>query len=318
MAEALWREDDPPVTGNRQGINERQNEPEFLSLLCAAAAAHHQAQRWETLRWVGVVATAVLALVAASHPELQQAMSIAGVVAAVIITIVIPIPSIQHTTVAAMVQEDFDTRLFQIIWNDLLGKAPRGETIDDLASKFAGDISQKRDWYLNVSGLSRPYAILLCQRENLVWDFRQRKVWGLILAGATVVWVAIGIVIALGFDWTVRELFLRWFVPSSALIIAGSQEALAHLRIGQEKEGLALDVESRLAAAPAGNPDEIMSNELGTFTRQLQDRIADSRKKTPRVPSWFYERRRGSEGTHHLVGGARLRDRLIGSGEEGS
>ena len=315
MAATLRRQNDPPMTRTPQDINERQNEPEFVSLLCAADAAHHQAQQWETLRWIAVSVTAILALVAASHPSLQRAMSITGVIAAILITLVIPIPSTRRTALAALIQESFDTRLFHLHANALVGRTPLGEGVDDLALKFDGDVGKKRDWYLDVRGLSWPYAILLCQRELGV-GLSPAKGMGALGVGRDP---------CLGCHrdrHRPRARLERARAVSTLVRTIGCADRRwlpggAKPPTDRTRERGSCSVRGvRLAAAPAGEPDPATAQELTTYIRQLQDKITDSRKKTARVPPWFYERRREREELLHLTNGLRLRDRLLAPVEE--
>lgn len=299
------------MTAYPQLINQRQNEPAFLDLLYAADVAHARAYRWERLRWLLIVISAILAMAASYRPSLGGALSITGLFVAVLTTVVLPWVSGGSTKEAALMQESFDVDLLGLPWNDQVGWRPLSERVHELAGRFLGDRECKRDWYVDVSGLPRAYGVLLCQRENLVWDFRQRRGWGLRVAAATVIWLVLGIVVGLLVDWTVRHLFLRWFVPSAALLTAGYQESRTHLRSAQEKEDTAFRVESRLAVAPSGDPDASQHRELLEVARELQDRLAASRTQTARVPQWFYRRRRKAEESCAHEAADQLRHRLL-------
>lgn len=300
------------MTAYPQQINDRQNEDDFLNLLYAADAGHASAQSVERMRWLLVGSSAGLAIVAAFRPGLGRPLSIVGVFVVALTAVVIPQLSRHRSTTAAMIQEAFDVNLYELGWNNQIGARPLLEQVHGLAGEFAGNKDDKRDWYVDVAGLPRAYAVLLCQRENLVWDFRQRRAWGLRIAAATASWIFIGVFIALLLDWSVRQLFLQWLAPSAAILAAGFQESQAHSQVADEKESLALEVESKLAAAPAGDPDAAPHGELLGFARCIQDRLAESRKQTARVPTHFYQRRRPSEELVAAASVDQLRRRLLG------
>lgn len=312
MAEALRLAHASPVTAWPQRINERQNEPEPLARALAADVAHAKAQFWETVRWCVVCATGLLAFVAVVRPRFEAPLSIAGVFVAAVTVLGIPQVSRLRTVTAAMLQEDFDVDLFGLPWNPQIGSRPLPELVHDLAGRFSGDRNSKRDWYVDVSALPQAYAVLICQRESLIWDFRQRRNWGIWIAGAATCWVAIGIVIALLQDWTVRGLFLRWLAPSVSILAAGFQETQAQLGTAREKEGVALEIESKLAASRTGEPMAEEHADLLRFARSIQDRLADSRKRTVRVPERFYRRRREAAARAAEAGSAELKERLLG------
>lgn len=300
------------MTAYPQQINVRQNDPGILRMLLAAHRAHQTAQRVELVRAVIVLLTVGFAIAATAYEDLRQAMVIAGVMTTLLTAIGLPLLSRRFTLLAATIQEEFDTQLFELPPSQAhLGKT-LPELLNELADKAASHLDSKRNWYIDVSELPRAYAVLLCQRENLVWDYRQRRVWGLALVGAGAGWWAVGLVVALTGDWTVRELFTQWLAPSLALIVYCATEATAQLDIANTKRAEALRVESDLASSATGDPEASDHHELLVGARRLQDQITSLRKKTERIPEWLYRRRRGREETAAARSADAIRQRLLG------
>jgi SMODS-associating 4TM effector domain len=314
MAQVVRLADAPTVTtlGFDQSINERQNEDRVLDSLVAAETAHSTAQRIDVARAVLILTFAAAAIVASFARSLADLLAIAGVVATVGTELLAPLWSAHHTRMAMLLQEHFDTVLFGLPWNQHLGARPLREEVTTLAARSEAKRSGKVNWYVDVSRLPRAYAILLCQRENLVWDFRQRRSWAVGVGIATASWAAIGVVLALVADWTVRELFLRWFGPSLPVVALGLHQVRNHLAIAARKQDAALELESLLSALPSGRPSQQLHDELLERVRKIQDEIARLRNQIERVPQRFYKARRGREEAAARAAAEELRTRLLG------
>ncbi len=219
-----------------QDINDRQNDVEHIRLLQAADVEHAKAQRVESARWGGVaLILSVAGLAAVLFPDLRVAAAIIGVVFAVLTEIVWPLVTKNSNNRAVLIQEQFDTSLFQIPWNPDLGRPVPLVDVADAAARYGkGD---KRNWYLDVRGIPSPIAETLCQRENLIWDADQREAWAWRLVAGLSAWLAVGLTVSLAAQWYVWQL-LAWYIapptlPAAALALRSlvQQRSVARTKI---------------------------------------------------------------------------------------
>lgn len=313
MAPALWVTDAEAVNAAtaEQQINVRQNDFEQIQLLCAADTAHRRARRAESARTCITIAFAALAVVAATYDRLAGLLAIAGVVATLVSELVESLLGHRWTARAMLLQERFDTRLFGIPWNDQLGPEPLIEDVHHLAKKFKGSVDKKRDWYVDVSGLPLAYAVPICQRENLVWDFRLRRSWGWVVGTGAIGWIVVGVLIALAADWSTRDLLIRWIAPSLPALVFGFQKAHAHLTTASAKESVARSLQATLDGLRPGDPSPGDEQRLSALARENQDEIARLRERDDRVPSKLYWQRRDTDESGARQAGAALRTRLL-------
>lgn len=297
----------------QQHINVRQNEQIFLELLHAADVAHERAQSWEIARAVVALASSCGSLIAAFLHGLAITMSIvggSGSVALLGMTFV----SQARTKEATKIQERFDAELFGLHLNSEFNPLPTDEEVGRLARRYHKE--EKRDWYIDVSELPRPYAVLLCQRENLLWDWPLRRKWASLLLKTATGWGILGLMIALLADWTTRELLLRWMIPSLPGLILAANLVAKNRQVARDKQQLALHIDERLGVLPAVNPGQTLPtrqhSKLMSDCRIYQDRIFHLRNHAERVPGFLYRRQRTEDEDLARTVGSRLRARLLG------
>jgi hypothetical protein len=191
----------------------------------------------------------------------------------------------------------------------------RGEVSDveihRLAAKFQGSESKKRDWYVNVRDLPRAYAVMICQRQNLLWDADLRLRWSAWVVAAVSIWITLGVAVALIADWSTRDLFIRWFAPNLPAILFGVRQAYGHWGVALTKQRLRLDLEGHLNKLRPGAPTPHVHARLLAEARRRQDEILNLRRRQERVPNRFYDARRREDEAAHTEAAARIRERLL-------
>ena len=301
-----------PDPAGAQTINDRQNQPANLELLAAADTAHANSQRWELARGLGACIVALGATAAAFIPGFAPIASLIGAIGAVAqqaITIV----SAKHTTTATRLQESFDTGLFALPRAHNTGPAASSEESSALAARYSGP--PKRDWYVDVAGLPLAYAVLICQRENLQWDWPLRRRWATYLIIAATGWLLLGIAIALLADWRTRELVLRMWVPSAPAWLLAYVLAYRHRRVATAKQALAITVDEALAILPAVTADDPadpgLCAELHRRCGDYQATIFGLRDYAERVPGLLYRATKTDDEDRARLAARRLRARLL-------
>lgn len=292
-----------------QSVNELQDQAENLDLLYAADVVHRSAQLAEAARGVLVSLMAGFSVLAAVWHSAANAVAIAGVFVAIATEVFWPLVSRHATKRAALIQEAFDTTVLGLRWNPQLGSPLPVATVVKLARKYKRE-TDKRRWYVDVSGLPHPLAVMICQRQNLMWDADLRTHWARILFTSLSAWIAIGTIASLVADWTVRDLVVRWLAPSLALILYTSRLAWAHWSIAVKKSRLRQEVDAQLAqlTAPAA---VVGADQLMDEARLRQDAIFALRDRVERVPQRLYEKHRAEDQDAHERDAGAIRQRML-------
>jgi len=292
-------------------LHERQGSPRGLLLQRAADGSHAVAYRIEAVRLVISVCFGMAAIISTAWPSVAKPIGAASALWAGFSFVVLAVWSQRETTAAALAQESFDTWLYGLPWTSASRDRPLAEEeLRRRARRSSLPEERLATWYPDVSGIASPYQALACQRENLSWDWRLRRRYATALAVAIAAWIALGVLIGLVGDLSVRDLVIRWFVPSSSLLLLAAQQVRGHREIATEKEQLATEVRAELDAAdnmPLSDDEEAR---LWQRCRLIQDGLLGARKRGERVPRWLFERYRDDDELDMRETAAATRDRL--------
>lgn len=169
------------------GFYEKQNEPQMLKLLAAQRQIYSGVKAiLMTSFCLGVVVPSVLSLiffVMSFYPDftipwIKTFLTIYGLVFFIINHFIM-----EHISnckkKAARIQEEFDTSLFDMEWNDIVAgkKIPISESVEYAQKHLItkGD-SLLRGWYLNAPmNVPAPLMVMLCQSKNMGWDAGLKK-----------------------------------------------------------------------------------------------------------------------------------------------
>jgi len=298
------------MTLTSNDINQKQNEPDSVGLLMASDAAYMYARVADGFRTAISIVCVAIALFAFVCPRLAAYAPIAGMVGTVLAELLQWCVTSRCVRKAVLFQEWFDTDLFGLEWNATLGPKPREEDRRCWEKRFHGPLEGKRNWYIDVRGLPFGHAVLLCQRENLSWDARLRRMWGTLLVALTVVGVVIGVVIGWVSDWKVSDLVIRWLVPIAPALITGGRSGYLHGRVARKKDELINRVEDLLGAVSVRAQQR--QKRLLKSARQFQDAIARLRQEVPRVPNWLFCHLHGEYEDEAKFAAKKWRDALLG------
>lgn len=189
---------------------------------------------------------------------------------------------------AARIQEQFDTEVFQLPWNQfVVGSRVDPEVIRSVTRKPT-TANQRKDlegWYDHcVGSVPLPLGRLICQRTNITYDMRVRKTfaWGLLISA--ILMVVFLLHHGLDEDLSVHELILTILVPFMPFAAFVLRE---HRKQSDTVESLTTQKSEvdKLWAKALKTPD---SNELGQDSRNLQDAIYRNRTSNPLVYDWVY------------------------------
>lgn len=271
-------------------VAEKQNTTEAIEILAAASQFYGYAKIALAVQiglTVGLsVAAAVLTLVCPSFKVWAVAI---GATVTWLDVIFIDRIQIYFRKRGALLQEQFDQRLFEFPWNELrAGKPVEPEEIHRASSRFLkakGD-QKLRDWYPStLSNIPLSTLRMICQRSCLWWDTSQRRVYGYWLTGlVTAAVIALwGVAIARGLSFS--EFVLSVYAPVAPAMIWAFREMRRQKDAsdGLEKaRGILEGIWKRMVRR------EISDDEMLTATRQIQDTLFDNRSKNPVIFNWIY------------------------------
>ncbi len=282
-----------------------QNRDDRLDLLRAQRTYYGRAKHLQTaflilalvLPWVGVFWSV-------EYPEIRPKVALASIV---LLLLEIGLATgLQRDWVktAARIQEQFDTEIFQLPWNQLVvGSKVAPEIIRSVTRKPITAKKRKdlEDWYEHcVGSVPLPFGRLVCQRTNVAYDMEVRKTfaWGLLIT-------AIGMVVFLiyhhGFQEGISfaDLLLTVLVPYMPFAAFVLREYRRQYDTVESLTTLKSEVD-KLWAKAVKIPD---AAELRQDSRNLQDAIYRNRTSNPLVYDWVYwlMRKLNEDSARHAV-----------------
>lgn len=267
-----------------------QNNKENIRLIAAQRYLYSKAKK---LRIIRVAGSLFLALIMAPltiifFPDFNVGLGILSSIWLVVMFLLNHFES-RTTKTAATIQEQFDTTVFGLDWNKFLaGNKVSPEIIVNARGKYKADMSTLNNWYGDLNEIPKTMGILLCQRSNLVWDWRLRRYFGWKIIICLLFLIGLDFTIAYYTKITTKDFILGLFLPSLSAIIIGVHETKEHFEIANGKEKLEGQLTSLL---------DLIIEEQQTVgikeLRQIQDKIYELRKKVALIPDWWYNMLKG-------------------------
>ncbi|MFT8413378.1 MAG: S-4TM family putative pore-forming effector, partial [Oenococcus oeni] len=142
----------------------KQNTPEAIQLLSAQKNLYSQAKFIELFSLLSTLVPIILVLFIGNGICIQFITTIATV-----ISLLLTQWSKNEIKSAARIREKFDTHIFGLYWNKILvGREPSPEIINKFSKNQ--DQSILKNWYTNPDLDSDGLNIIICQRNNVVWN----------------------------------------------------------------------------------------------------------------------------------------------------
>jgi len=184
----------------------------------------------------------------------------------------------------ATVQEKFDTGLFRLQWNKIMVEHEVTAELSHSAERnFLGDREKLRNWYPDIEGIPSPLDILLCQRANLVWDWRLHFHYGKLICTAVAIFYIFITWLSIITQQMAAEYIFGLLLPSLPIILQGIETSTVHFKTADKK----ISMEGKISNIwDAGLQD--LSFVTKENCRQIQDFIYRLRKEGPLVPDWWY------------------------------
>ncbi len=264
-------------------ITTRQNNPNLIELLKAQRVAYSQCKKFLIFDVVSVIIAILFPLLTLKYPNYQNTINAFGVLwtASYLLT---EVYRKNKTTQGAIIQEQFDTELYNIKWNEVLCKDKANiDTIQDLASKYSKNDLQ--NWYSTKidNTLPNEISILLCQRINFSWEISQRQKFVTFLSIIAILYY--GIYVVIGFRNNVGFFDLLVMLSPSISFLVYSVLNVISLRSHVKSKNETLKFIDRELENFQQSRTSLPTSET---LRQIQDVIFTERTVPEKVPDWFY------------------------------
>ena len=266
-----------------------QNDAPMMDLLRAVAAVHGRVQRLGNLQLALSVGIALAGLVASFAAVIAKPVVAVGALWGLANAAGLASWADQALRRAALLQEMFDVRLFALPWNTVLVGVPEAaHEVSRLSKRYHGNEEFLRNYY-EIPDLPRPYDVLASQQENLGWGSRIRLRYAYAALTAVGCWSLSGLVVGVAANLTVGDLVLRWFVPSTGLLLFGLDTMRRQLGVAKERGRILVQVREDIASAVERPISGAVDEGLLVLARQVQDSLFLTRLRVSRVPNWFFQ-----------------------------
>ena len=288
-------------------ISSEQNSDGQLLRLAAASAVYARGKQILGLQAALTVLGGFASPIAVANlPQFKVWAAFYAFTVALLDALVLERLQSEQREIAAKIQELFDCDLFQLPWRRLVaGEKPTPEVVTEEGSRYKQrhiDLSRLKDWYSSaVSRLSLPLARLVCQRTNAWWDSTLRKRYCTslkLLLGALVIFV---FAFAIHRGLTMDVFVLAVVAPLTPAILWGVREIRKNSSAADDLSKLQTHIDGVWHDALKGS---LTASVLDEESILIQNRIFQSRSKSPFVFNWVYRFLRGAkEETMHQVAG---------------
>ena len=194
-------------------------------------------------------------------------------------------------SLAASLQELFDTRVLDLPWNEAVAgpKPPMEEVASAIRGATGAEYAPLRNWYSeSVAFVDERFGKVLCQRSNLYWGTGLRgKYKALLLA---VIFMVLGVLLSIGYylDLSLGQFVAGILFPCLPLLELIIRQIREHSQTASETKDLIGKIDPVIDALCSGNKPA----NLDTLLRTFQDEIFRHRKNCPLVLDWLYWRLR--------------------------
>lgn len=248
--------------------------------MAAKESFYGSAGRWMQTGWWGSLAFAVLGPVALfAYPDAGPYVG-AGAGAWIFITRLGLEPlSRERKLKGVCAQEAFDCDVLGIDWNRALAPPLPPEEIRGGAGDT--DLTAERDaWYPVHEPAGWPISVLICQRANAVWAWRQHRDFSHLLVVAAIVLGVLGIVFALAEGASLGRYLVTLGLPSLPAALDLSELIGRHRWAASRREQINEELEDLIKKGAAEQVE----------IREVQDQLFVLRRDEPDVPDRFYRR----------------------------
>lgn len=190
---------------------------------------------------------------------------------------------------AAKIQEQFDTNVFKLKWDDIsVGKRVDKFIIVKKSQKFIKknpNYSGFVDWYTdNAVSSDYPSSIFYCQEQNLCWDSSLRKI--IVLLSILMLFSILLITLILGL---LNNITLKSFLTENLLLLAPVFLYFYNLIIDHTETIKTLNRLKEISSNLKNTLKKKTSCQIISECRILQTNIYIHRKSARPIPNWIHK-----------------------------
>jgi hypothetical protein len=303
------------MSERRPVVRQRQLELTLCHLIRAMTVSHARVRSLAALRIAISVSLAVAGLATVfagsinSSPLIRSVsitVTVAGALWALIYSLGLASWAHRELLRAALLQETFEVRLLNLRWNHALaGDEVPAEDVHKLSSRFRGSEDSLSITY-EMPNLPAPFDVLARQQQNLAWGGRVRRRYARAVLAAILAWAAVGLLTAMIRGSTITDFVVQWCVPSLGMLMLGWDTFREQRGIFTDRQRVARWSRARCLQSAARGHDPAVRQELWLVARQVQDQLFLTRKRAPRVPSWFFHRYYAQDSSDFTAGLAEM------------
>lgn len=289
-------------------ISTQQNESPCIDRLVAQERLYGRSKHWLGAQlWLALIGGIAGSVTAYLYADLKFAVGLYGLFVLVLEALWLNPRHKQWREAGAHALEDFDNRLLGMKWNSY--RAPEPKSLSDLLNEHGQHTPQTLNpellnWYQPVGqsaqrkldDLPLPLARLVCQRQNVWWDSRQRQAYAewlrWILFGSMVLTAVFAVLYVRQHGGTPAQA-LESALLVFVLPLAGFFKPMYQMYTEQRDAIVQIDKLRDTGAdiwkTALADPE---SPELLRLSRALQDEIYEGRRRRPVVFDFIYKRLR--------------------------
>ncbi len=263
-------------------ITTRQNNPNLIELLKAQRIAYSQCKTLQLFDVVSVIIAIIFPVLTLNFSTNQNIINAFGFLWT-IAYLATEIYRKNKTTQGAIIQEQFDTELYNLKWNKILCKDKVSiDTIQELATKYSKN--ELTNWYSIKINDSNPkeIATILCQRINFYWKITQRRKFVTFLTIIASLYYLFYIVISIKNNIGFFDLLVM-LSPSISFLIYSVLNILSLKSHIKSKNEILRFIDKELDNYKVNS--SLPTNET---LREIQNVIYSERTVPEKVPDWFY------------------------------
>lgn len=282
----------------------RENEDDSILKLAAQKKIYSKGKNWSAFRfWLAVLIMVVLSVLSL-FLDLYYKVNIEWIVVGYSFSIVLLdnlffTPLIKKLkSVAASIQEDFDTYVYNLSRKDTLVKNVEPEIIFE-NSKDIKELDKLKNWYEpKIVEIKNSAAVLICQRTNQSYDSRLRLKFIKLTILLSIGLFSLLMIMSLVKDLSARSVLMNAIIPFIPIL------QLAYLNWKANKESIENSEEIKNLIKQLWDASKIEGRHPSDRQlRDIQDRIFLHRSHSPLLPNWFYNFNRDTQesATHFSV-----------------
>jgi len=276
-----------------QHIIDTQNEPLHFQELCAQKQIYTDAKSYFYLQLIVAVPIPILIAVLQlfidkDNQTFNWIFALYGVTGSIgEVFIESAITKLKKT--AATIQEQFDTAVLLISWNNILiQEKVMPETIHKYYTKHLrthDDYDRLYNWYsLKIQPVRSNAATLICQRTNCTYDFSIRKKFIFIIGGIAIITLGFILIAANAIGINLPVFFTNIALPVLPVTLIIIKQYKLNNESIQNLIDLKELIEHELFVL------NIDTNVSPTIIRQIQDKIFSNRTNSPLMPNRLYNK----------------------------